>query len=223
VIAKKKREFLEMKELTLCLWGTGVYSSHPSKTGEGLISHSHWRKNMLQRLLICGLVFAVCTAGTRADDPAAKKAPPAPNAAFERLKKLAGSWVMTDKDGKPTDQVYSVIKMTSGGSAIHETIFPGQPTEMVSVYTVEGGDLFMTHYCMLGNQPKMKADPKSPANQICFKFAGGTNINVAKDMHMHEGTLTFIDDDHIEFAGVCWAEGKACPEHACNMKLVRKK
>jgi hypothetical protein len=178
---------------------------------------------MLQRLLVCGLVLVVCTTCTRADEPAAKKAPTAQNAAFERLKKLAGTWVMADKDGKPTDQVFSVVKVTAGGSIVHETIFPGQPTEMVSVYTLEGGDVFLTHYCMLGNQPRMKADPKSPANQISFKFAGGSNLNPDKDVHMHEGTLTFLDDDHIEFAGVCWAEGKACPEHACDMKLVRKK
>ena len=56
----------------------------------------------------------------------------------------------------------------------------------------------MTHYCVLGNQPRMKADPKSPANQICFQFAGGTNLDPKKDKHMHEATLTFVDDDHIE-------------------------
>ena len=47
----------------------------------------------------------------------------------------------------------------------------------------------------------MKADPKSPANQIRFQFAGGTNLDPAKDKHMHEATLTFIDDDHVEIRG----------------------
>ena len=124
------------------------------------------------------------------------------------MKKLAGTWVAADKDGKPTDQVVSVIKVTAAGSAVHETLFPGQPQEMVSVYHLDGADLVMTHYCALGNQPRMKADPKSPANQIRFQFAGGTNLDPAKDMHMHEGTLTFVDDDHIEFSGVAWEGGK---------------
>jgi hypothetical protein len=80
----------------------------------------------------------------------------------------------------------------------------------------------MTHYCVLGNQPRMKADPKSPANQIRFEFAGGTNLDPAKDKHMHEGTITFLDDDHIEWAGCAWEGGKPC--EACTiMKLVRKK
>jgi hypothetical protein len=40
---------------------------------------------------------------------------------------------------------------------------------------------------------------------------------------MSEGTLTFVDDDHIEFSGVCWAGGKPAKGHECNMKLIRKK
>jgi hypothetical protein len=160
----------------------------------------------------------------RSDDKTAPKAPPpASHPALERMKKLAGTWVAVGEDGKPTDQVVSVFKVTAAGSAVQETLFPGQAQEMVSVYYRDGDDLMMTHYCMLGNQPRMKADPKSPANQICFKFAGGSNLDPAKDMHMHEGTLTFIDEDHIEFCGVAWEGGKPAKGHECAMKLVRKK
>jgi hypothetical protein len=130
---------------------------------------------------------------------------------------------MADKDGKPTDQVVSVVKLTAGGSAVAETLFPGQQMEMMSVYHMDGPDLVMTHYCMLGNQPKMKADPKSPKNQIKWQFAGGTNFDPAKDMHMHEGSVTFIDDDHMEFSGCAWVNGKPAEDHCITMKLVRKK
>jgi hypothetical protein len=119
--------------------------------------------------------------------------------------------------------VVSVVKVTAAGSAVQETLFPGQPHEMVSIYHRDGADLVMTHYCALGNQPRMKADPKSPANQIRFLFAGGTNLDPAKDKHMHEGTITFVDDDHIEWTGVCWDGGKPDNSHQCDMKLVRKK
>jgi hypothetical protein len=177
---------------------------------------------MTQRFLVGGLMLFVLSAGVRGEDKPASKAPET-NAAFEKLKKLTGTWVMADKDGKPTDQIVSVVKLTAGGSTIHETLFPGQPMEMVSVYHLDGKDLVMTHYCMLGNQPRMKADPASPANKIHFKFDGGSNLNVEKDTHMHEGTLTFVDDDHIEFSGVAWANGKPDPDHCGTFKLVRKK
>jgi hypothetical protein len=179
---------------------------------------------MMQRFLVCGLMLAAFGAATRGDDkPAPGKPPAATHAGLERMKKLAGTWLAADKDGKPTDQVVSVIKVTGAGSTVHETLFPGQPMEMVSIYHLDGADLVMTHYCALGNQPRMKADPKSPANQIKFLFAGGTNLDPAKDMHMHEGTLTFIDDDHIEFSGVAWVGGKPAEDHCATMKLVRKK
>jgi hypothetical protein len=157
------------------------------------------------------------------DDKAVPKLPAPPtNAALEKMKALAGTWLLTD-EGKPTDQIASIIKVTAGGSVVHETLFPGQPHEMVSVYTVDGPDLIMTHYCVLGNQPRMKADPKSPANQIVFRFAGGTNLDPKKDKHMHEATLTIVDDDHLELNGIGWENGAPAKEMCCGLKLVRKK
>jgi hypothetical protein len=178
---------------------------------------------MVQRFLVGGLVvLLVLTAAVRCDEKPSSNAPAATHPGLERLKKLAGTWVEADKNGQPTDQIVSIIKVTAGGSAVHETLFPGQPHEMVSVYHQDGADLIMTHYCVLGNQPRMKADPKSPANQIRFQFAGGSNLDPAKDKHMHEGTITFVDENHIEWSGVAWEGGKPC-ESCTTMKLVRKK
>jgi hypothetical protein len=185
----------------------------------------HREGNMTRRLMLGGLLLLAFGVSTRGDDkPAAPAAPTAPaHPQLERIKKLAGTWVMADKDGKPTDQVASVYKVTAGGSAVMETIFPGTPMEMVSVYHLDKGDLVMTHYCMLGNQPKMKADPKSAKDTIKFDFAGGTNFDVNKDMHMHEGQLKFIDDNTIEFSGAAWVNGKPAQDHCPTFKLVRKK
>jgi hypothetical protein len=182
---------------------------------------------MLRRFLTCGLVLtavlSLSVASYGDNKPGAKLPAPPTNAGLEKMKKLAGTWVAADAGGKPTEQVVSIIKVTAGGSAVHETLFPGQPHEMVSVYTADGPDLVMTHYCVLGNQPRMKADPKSPPNQIVFRFAGGTNLNVTKDRHMHEATLTFVSDDRIELQGTGWENGAPAKEMCCGLKLVRKK
>jgi hypothetical protein len=76
---------------------------------------------------------------------------------------------------------------------------------------------------MLGNQPRMKADPKSAANQIIFKFAGGSNLDAKKDKHMHGATLTIVDADHIEIEGEGWENGAPAKDMCGRMKLVRKK
>jgi hypothetical protein len=178
---------------------------------------------MRRGILICGVVLIAWQVASYGDDKPGKLPPPPTNAGLEKMKKLVGTWVVAGKDGKPTDQVLSVIKLTAGGSAVHETLFPGQPQEMVSVYTADGPDLLMTHYCVLGNQPRMKADPNSSANQICFKFAGGTNLDPKKDKHMHEATLTLVDNDHIELLGVAWDGGGPAKDQCCEvMKLIRK-
>ncbi len=179
---------------------------------------------MMRRFLTGGLMLlALCAHVLGGDPPATTK--PAPHAGLERLKKLAGTWVglVKGKDGKETEQVVSVIKVIGGGSTVHETIFPGTPMEMVSVYHLDKGELVMTHYCVLGNQPRMKADPKSPEGKIVWKFDGGSNIDVNKDKHMHAATLTFIDADTIEINGEGWENGKPMKECCGVMKLTRKK
>lgn len=182
---------------------------------------------MLRRFIGGGLLLALMltlSGMSPGGDKAAPKLPvPPTNATLEKMKKLAGTWLLADKDGKPTDQVASIIKVTAGGSVVHETLFPGQPHEMVSVYTVDGPDLIMTHYCVLGNQPRMKADAKSPANQIVWRFAGGTNLDPKKDKHMHEATLTIVDEDRLEVNGVGWDNGAPAKGMCCGLKLVRKK
>lgn len=175
---------------------------------------------MVRAILACGLVLGLVLTLSQ---PGRGEDRSAPNAALDKMKKLVGTWVAADKDGKPTDQVTSIIKVTAGGSVVHETLFPGQPMEMVSIYTLDGPDLIMTHYCVLGNQPRMKADPKSPSNQIVWQFAGGSNLNPATDKHMHAATVTFVSDDQIEVNGVGWENGGPAKDMCCGLKLVRKK
>jgi len=179
---------------------------------------------MIMRILVSGMVMTTLALCSFADEKHAHSAPAPANAGLEKMKSLVGTWVAADKDGNPTDEVVSVIKVTAGGSAVHETIFPGQPHEMVSVYTAEGPDLAMTHYCVLGNQPRMKADSKSTAaNKLSFEFTGGGNLDPKKDKHMHAATLTIVDANHIELEGIGWENGAPAKEMCNGMKLVRKK
>jgi hypothetical protein len=179
---------------------------------------------MIRSTLICGLLLVGLSVSASGEDKHDHQ-PPAPpkNAGLDKMKTLVGTWVAADKDGKPTDDVVSVIKLTAGGSVIHETLFPGQPHEMVSIYTVDGPDLVMTHYCMLGNQPRMKASTKSPGNKLNFEFAGGSNLDPKKDRHMHSAILTIVDADHYEVDGTGWENGAPAKEMCNGMKLVRKK
>src|SRR5262245_30042403 len=139
---------------------------------------------------------------------------------LETIKKLAGDWVLLGEDGKPTDPVVSSIKVTAGGSAVMEVLFPGTEKEMVTMYTQGEDGLVLIHYCMLGNQPRMKAERGKEANQLAFKFVGGGNLDPDKDNHMHEATYTIVEDNHLQTEWVRCEEGKACETH--KFDLVRK-
>lgn len=135
--------------------------------------------------------------------------PPRTNAQLDLMKGLAGEWLRVGEDGKPTDVVGAIYRVTSGGSAVIETILPGTDHEMITMYYLDGDDLVLTHYCVLANQPRMKADPKSEKGTISFGFAGGSNIDATKDTHMHDAVFTFVDKDHLKTAWTLWAGGKA--------------
>ncbi len=178
---------------------------------------------MVRQFVMCGLLLVGVSFMALGDEKHNHGPKPAANAGLEKLKTLVGTWVTADKDGKPTEEVVSVIKLTAGGSAIQETLFPGQPHEMISIYTADGPDVLMTHYCVLGNQPRMKASTKSLTNTLKFEFAGGTNLDPKKDKHMHAATLTIVDADHYEMEGIGWENGEPAKEMCNGMKLVRKK
>lgn len=116
-----------------------------------------------------------------------------PEAAFETIKGLAGKWVghVVTADGPETSVEYRV---TSGGNTVLEVQFPGTDDEMVSVYFLDGKELVAKHYCAMGNQPEMKLDAKaSSARELVFVFTGGTNLDAAKDYHVHGGKISIAD------------------------------
>src|SRR4051812_26671103 len=107
---------------------------------------------MIRTIWQAAIVLLAFGASLGAQDKAPGVAPQAANgkatanASFDKLKKLAGTWVAADDQGKPTDKIMSIFKLTAGGSALQETLFPGGNEEMVSVYHLDGSDLVMTHY-----------------------------------------------------------------------------
>jgi hypothetical protein len=161
-----------------------------------------------------GLVLLVCAIGSQAQE--AKKA-----AAFDRFKELAGEWVGKGKGGDMEHEARIVYKVTSGGTAVIETIDPNGGHEMVTMIHPDGDGLLLTHYCMLGNQPQMKAMPKAGDNKIAFEFVKATNLKSDKDMCMRSVTFTFVDKDTLKTEWTMYHDGKAAEKMVFDLK--RKK
>ena len=145
--------------------------------------------------------------------PAGAQAPTA-SQALDRLKALAGTWEgsIEGQEGGRATIVYRVI---SGGSAVLETLFPGSDHEMVSVYTVEAGELRMVHYCALGNQPRFRLDRKgSTPDELRFVLDGGSGFDPKTDAHIHAGRITLKGSDAMEAAWEYYKGGAPQGRHA---------
>jgi hypothetical protein len=162
------------------------------------------------------LLLAVALAGCSARDAhhdaehqrlAREQAAAAAEAGFARLVALQGEWVDTTGQLGPPDVVQVTYRVTGGGSAVVETLFPGSPHEMVTVYHRDGTDLVLTHYCAAGNQPRMRAKTFA-GDAFAFDFDGGTNLDPAVDAHAHNGVLRFLPDGTLESDWDFWQGGK---------------
>ena len=148
----------------------------------------------------------------------------APDAAFASIKKLQGDW-RGPAMMKGMPKAHSVFRVTAGGSAVEETIFPGTKMEMLSIYHMDKGNLLMTHYCAIGNQPRMKLNTRtSTASELVFDFAGGTNLNPRRDVHMHSQRIILprpskAGPQKLTTSGTSWEGGKE--KDGCKITMTR--
>jgi hypothetical protein len=153
---------------------------------------------ILSAIELCGLLVAGET--STADKGGTGRA------AFEKLKALNGEWrgTVQTKDGPPVTVTY---RTTSNGNAVLEDLFPGTGHEMITVYHLDGDALVLTHYCALGNQPRMSLT-KSDPGELVFDFAGGANVKPEVDAHMHSARIWLRDADHVESEWVVYQSGR---------------
>ena len=86
-----------------------------------------------------------------------------------------------------------------------ETFNPGTPMEMVTMCRDQKGKLVMTHYCMLGNQPKMRLVNASD-KQLALGLV--KNSDIKKDEpHMNALTIDFLNKDRIKHTWGCCQGG----------------
>jgi hypothetical protein len=90
-----------------------------------------------------------------------------------------------------------IYKVTAGGSVVMETLFPGTDHEMISMYHLEKGELIATHYCAMGNQPRMKLSKATPS-ELTFDFVGGRRDRSGEIHAHHGGTITLRPDGKME-------------------------
>lgn len=144
------------------------------------------------------VLFVAACLSAPAKPQGGKKAPEATR--FDQFKALKGDW--TSAAGTIR------FKLSSGGSVVEEVYFPDTDNEMINMITRDGSDIVLVHYCMIGNQPRMKASNKATGNTAAFKFVSAGNLKSENDMYMHNVTFTFVDANTLKETWVSYKDGK---------------
>ena len=112
---------------------------------------------------------------------------------FDQLKSLAGSWEGKNSMGQPVQVSY---RMTAGGSALMSEIV-GHGETMISMFNFDGSNrLLLTHYCTVGNQPRMLASPSPDGKTVTFNFVDATNLDTPEAGHMDHVVIAVLDPNH---------------------------
>jgi hypothetical protein len=134
---------------------------------------------------------------------------PATPAAFDQLKALTGTWQAKSPDGKLT--MKASYEVYGNGTAVVETLSGMGESAMVTVYYPDGSQGMLTHYCTLGNHPRMRTAGAATGNSLNFTFVDATNMKSQSDAHMDGLKFTFADADHFSQTWVLKKDGKETP------------
>ena len=167
---------------------------------------------------LCAAGVLMMLAGPAVAEPMPAAAAAGGPHAFDQIKALSGNWQAKTADGKVAHVSY---ELDAGGTAVVERLHPDGEPSMMTVYYPDGDRLMLTHYCLLGNHPRMRSEQAAAAgNQVAFAYVDGTNMKGAGDAHMHRVKLTFADKDHFSQEWTLMKDGK---ETAMTFNFERSK
>ncbi len=139
---------------------------------------------------------------------------------LEQVKALAGTWEAQNPETKNWEPAVTYT-VSSAGSVVREVMFPGAAHEMTNLYHMDGDSLVVTHYCAMGNQPKMRATSAKPG-RIDFTFDSVTNLRSSDETYMGSMSLVWKDANTITQSWKSYKNGQEETGHAPNFELRRK-
>jgi hypothetical protein len=135
---------------------------------------------------------------------------------WEKLKSLVGDWEGT-YEGQPARVSYALV---SNGTTLMETLDTPGGSHMITMYHPDGDSLLMTHYCSVGNQPRMRSRGLGEDGRIDFRFVDVTNLGSKDDHRMTRLVLSFPDGDHLAQE---WTSTTGNEEHVGRFAFTRRK
>jgi len=163
----------------------GPHTPLPRRASRRLCMHR------LRSLGLLSLCLSLCVfAAAQEMHPPARSTP-----AFDQLKSLAGEWQGTTTQDSKVQLTYQVV---SNGSVLMERLQSAGESEMITMYSLDGDHIVVTHYCSAGNQPTMQTPAGTAATgRYDFSFVRVSGTKTPDEGHMVSLSVTIPDKDHL--------------------------
>jgi len=111
-------------------------------------------------------------------------------AAFTKLQTLVGEWEGKTEKGRALKVSY---RLTANNTVLIETWTLGPQRESLTLYHLDNDSLLATHYCPVGNQPRLRFKEGGSASLFAFAFVSATNLPKPEAAHQHRFEMELLD------------------------------
>jgi hypothetical protein len=136
-------------------------------------------------------------------------------AAFDAFKGLQGAWAI-QSNGKP----FAIEMVYDAGSK--ESIITEHFGKELSVFYRDGKDLLMTHFCNVGNQPRLRLKANGPPGRYEFEMFDITNLPNPPAAHVQRIIYTIADDNHLDLE-IVWKNPETESSERYTLTRILKK
>lgn len=148
----------------------------------------------------------------------AQPGPFRPDQAFQLLKSLVGEWQGRTEGGRAVLVTY---RLTANDTALVETWTMSPTRQSMTVYHMDGDALIATHYCPIGNQPRLEYRVDSSNERLHFTFRDATNLPDPNAAHQHQFWIRFHADGSFERNETYLENGEAASETLVFTRIPR--
>jgi len=141
-----------------------------------------------------------------------------PRAAFKQLQTLVGEWEGKTEKGRVLKVSY---RLTANNTVLVETWTLGPQRESMTLYHMDNESLIATHYCAIGNQPRLRFKEGGSASLFAFEFVSATNLPKPEAAHQHRFEMELLEPNSFARSETYLENGKGEPERIVYTRTVR--
>jgi hypothetical protein len=139
-------------------------------------------------------------------------------AVFAKLQTLVGEWEGKTEKGRALKVSF---RLTANNSVLVETWTLGPTRESLTLYHMDNDSLIATHYCPVGNQPRLRFKEGGSASLFAFEFVSATNLPKPEAAHQHRFEMELLGPNSFARSETYLENGKGEPERIVYTRTVR--